>query len=89
MHAAAAQFQGNFLFSDFFNVPEQGELFDEVVFVEQEEEEAKRTVESYHREGKRNRDRGEEPQHKRPRYDQDRRDGQRYGQRRDGDRYGM
>ena len=75
--------------TDFFKAPEVGELFDEVQFVEQSEEEAKRTIEGYHREGKRNRDRGEEPQHKRQRYDHDRRDGGRYGGRRDGGKYGM
>ena len=75
--------------TDFFHVPEVGELFDEVQFVEQSEEDAKKTVEGYHREGKRQRDRGEEPQHnKRQRYDHDRRDG-RYGGRRDGGKYGM
>ena len=75
--------------TDFFKAPEVGDLFDEVQFVEQSEEEAKRTIEGYHREGKRNRDRGEEPQHKRQRYDHDRRDGGRYGGRRDGGKYGM
>ena len=75
--------------TDFFKAPEVGELFDEVQFVEQSEEEAKRTIEGYHREGKRNRDRGEEPQHKRQRYDHDRRDGGRYGGRRDSGKYGM
>lgn len=68
---------------DFFNVPEQGELFDEVEFVEQDETESKRTVEGYHREGRRNRERGEEPEYKRQRFDNDRR-----GNRRDDGRYG-
>ena len=58
--------------------------------MEQSEEEAKRAVEGYHREGKRNRERGEEPQHnKRQRYDHDRRDGGRYGGRRDSGKYGV
>lgn len=75
--------------SDFFKVPEVGELFDDVQLVEQSEEETMRSVEGYHREGKRNRERGEDPQHKRQRYDYDRRDGGRYGGRRDSGKYGM
>ena len=80
----------NFLIqTDFFKAPEVGELFDDVQYVEQSEEETQRTIEGYQRDGKRNRDRGEEPQHKRQRYDHDRRDGGRYGGRRDGGKYGM
>ena len=64
-------------------MPTEGELFDEVEFIEQDESEARRTVDGYHREGKRSRERGVDESHKRQRYDHDRQ-----GPRHAVDRYG-